>query len=98
MTLTLREAQIKQKHEIINFIKMLILSIHLSISDEDKLESQKLLRSLDSNIKSQKEEIETINLKYGLITEIVTIGSVVHQILRDTSILTSLQHEVKLKL
>jgi len=75
----LREVQLKQKHEIVNFINMLILSIHLSISDGEKSEKQKLLKSLDSIIKSQHEEIEKINSKYGLKTEISTIGNVLHQ-------------------
>jgi len=72
----LREVQLKHKHEIINFINML-----LSISDEVKSERQKLLKSLDSVIKSQNEEIGKIKSKYGLKTEILSIGSVLHQII-----------------
>jgi hypothetical protein len=75
----LREAQLKQKHEIINFINMLILSIHLSTSVDENSERQKLLKSLDSINTSQHEEIEIINSKYGLKTEIFTIGNLLYQ-------------------
>jgi hypothetical protein len=75
----LREVQLKQKHEIINFINTLILSIHLSSPADDKSERVKLLKRLDSINTSQHEEVEKINGKYGLKTEFFTIGNVVQQ-------------------